>query len=895
MRILFLARHYSYLRLFESAIAGLAERGHELHLVAHREETMGGRQMVEALAARYPGVTLGTVPGRAAGPWSELARRVRLGLDYLRYLDPRYDGTPHLMTRARARAPRFVVWLSTLPGMRTADGRRLLFRTLRALERGLPVSREIEEYLQERRPDLVMIAPLVDLGSPQLDHLAAAKALGIRTVLPIASWDYLSSKALIRSLPDRVLVWNDIQKAEAVEMHGVPPDRIVVTGAQPFDLWFDRKPSRSRESFCTRVGLRTDRPFVLYLCSSLFRGTASEAAFVEAWVEAVRSSADPRLKDIGILIRPHPARAAEWRDVDLSGYRNLTFWGAHPVDPEAKDDYFDSMYYSAAVVGLNTSAFIDAAVVGKPAHTVLLSDISQHNQEGTVHFHYLLNVNGGLLRAARTLDEHLTMLADSLAGEGGGDERAGRFVDAFIRPHGRNEAATPRFVQAIEEAGTLPAPAPERPDGMDLLVRLPLYPLAAALHLLLATQPWRKQARLGVKKLWQDGRRQLFVQLKQFAQAQLGEKELAPSPPATTSALTPKPGRPRDPAKKLAGWNLPEAEDARELITMLGRSGRPIVIGPWLSETGFELLYWIPFVAWARTYGNFDPSQIVVVSRGGAASWYRHITDHYEDVLSFYTPEEFRQRNEARIVEQKGRLKHVEVSSFDREIIARVTERRGLKGVKILHPSVMYQLFDAFWFQRAPITLVEAFTAFNPVTPGGLGALREHLPERYVAAKLYGNTALPDTPDNHAFMTAYLEELTQHTDVVLLNTGQRYDDHEDMSPRSRARLHIVDHLMTPETNLDVQTRIIAGAEAFVGTYGGFSYLAPLCGTDTLAFYSHATGFRFDHLELAKRVFSGLRKGAFVELDVRSADLLRLGFGGGRRAALAGAGLSKHSS
>src|SRR5688500_666029 len=110
MRILFLARHYSYLRLFESAIAGLAERGQ----AAHRGETMGGRQMVEGLAERYPGVTLGTVPGRAAGPWAELARRLRLGLDYLRYLDPRYSATSHLVTRSRSRAPRIVVWLSGL-------------------------------------------------------------------------------------------------------------------------------------------------------------------------------------------------------------------------------------------------------------------------------------------------------------------------------------------------------------------------------------------------------------------------------------------------------------------------------------------------------------------------------------------------------------------------------------------------------------------------------------------------------------------------------------------------------------------------------------------------------------------------------------------------------------
>ena len=190
-------------------------------------------------------------------------------------------------------------------------------------------------------------------------------------------------------------------------MHGVAPERIVVTGAHCYDQWFGRAPSRSRQSFCSRVGLRSDRPYVLYLCSSLFRGTASEAAFVERWVEAIRTSDDPRLKDIGILIRPHPARLDEWKDVDLSGYKNIAFWGAHPVDDEAKNDYFDSMYYSAGVVGLNTSAFLEAAVVGKPVHTVLVDDISKHNQEGTIHFHYLLDVNGGLLRVARTLDEHL--------------------------------------------------------------------------------------------------------------------------------------------------------------------------------------------------------------------------------------------------------------------------------------------------------------------------------------------------------------------------------------------------------------------------------------------------------------------------------------------------------
>jgi hypothetical protein len=427
-----------------------------------------------------------------------------------------------------------------------------------------------------------------------------------------------------------------------------------------------------------------------------------------------------------------------------------------------------------------------------------------------------------------------------------------------------------------------PAPRPVGDGLAQRALRLALYPAVGALQLLLLTQPHRKRVRLQFRKWYFDGRRRAFVKLKQFAQNQLGEKELIAAPLGPPSALTPKPGRQRDPAKKLAGWNLPEAEETRELITALGRSGRPIVIGPWLSEAGFELLYWIPFLAWAKAYGNLDPSQLIVISRGGASSWYRDLTTNYEDVLSFYTPDEFRARNDARIIEQRGRLKHVEISSFDREIIAKVTEKRGLSGVRLLHPSTMYRLFDHFWFQRVPVTLVEAFTSFGALPPVDMGDLRSRLPQRYVAAKFYGNTALPDTPENHAFVASYLEELTRHIDVVLLNTGQRFDDHEDMARIDRGRIHTIDQLMTPATNLDVQTRIIAGADAYVGTYGGFSYVAPLVGTHALTFYSHITGFRFDHLEVAKRVFSGLRKGSFVEVDLRSIDLLRLGFGGNER-------------
>ena len=894
MKILFLARHFSYLRLFESAIAELAERGHTIHLSADREESLGGAGLVERLAARYPGVTIGWTPARQSGAWADLGRKLRLGIDYLRFLDPRYDQTPRLRGRSEERTPKAVRLLGSLPVLRGAAGRRALAWVLRQFEQAVPRSRELEAFFREQAPDAVLITPLVDLGSPQLDHFLSARALGLRTILCVGSWDHLSSKSLLRATPDVVTVWNETQKQEAIELHQVPPDRVVVTGAQCYDQWFGRRPSRTREVFCEQIGLDGSKPFILYVCSSLFKHTANEARFVEKWIQQIRSSADPVLREAGLLIRPHPRRLEEWAQVDLTEFKNVTLFGSHPVDPATKDDYFDSLHYASAVVGLNTSAFLEAGVAGKPVLSVLLPEISNDNQEGTIHFHYLLSVGGGLLEIARSLEEHVSQLSATLADPGPGIERARRFTEGFIRPYGLTEAATPRFASAIEAAAGRPAPRAVGAPPAAWVARVLLLPWLAFAQLQSATQPFRKETRYKYRRFRRHARKQLFLKIRHFAVSRL-KQIVGEEPPQlrqeSGAILTPKLNKHRDPAKSLIFPGVPEVDETKEMVTMLGRQDRPIVVGPWLTEAGFELLYWIPFLAWAKAYASLHDDQLIIVSRGGAAPWYRHISPNYHDILSLFTAEEFRQRNDARVHEQKGRLKHIDLGEFDREIIERVKQARGLGKVKVLHPSLMYNLFNVFWRQQAPITLVEAFSVFRPLPKLPLGDLAGHLPRDYVAVKFYANSALPDTAANRALTAQVLEDLTATTDVVLLNTGHRYDDHTDFAPVHRDRLHTVEHLMPPATNLEAQTRIISNARAFVGTYGGFSYLAPFCGTSAIAFYSNPAAFRFDHLEVSKRVFSSLKSGSFVPLDVKDLDVVRLALGRTEQLISAGAKVS----
>ena len=323
-------------------------------------------------------------------------------------------------------------------------------------------------------------------------------------------------------------------------------------------------------------------------------------------------------------------------------------------------------------------------------------------------------------------------------------------------------------------------------------------------------------------------------------------------------------------ALRFADWKEALRVDERRIrrrVKRLAEGTRPIMVGPWSGEVGFELLYWIPFVTWALREANVNPDRLVIVSRGGPASWYAHLGGRYVDVLESVTPEEFRTRTEA----QK---KQHEVGAFDREILRRVMTTTGLERPALLHPGLMYRAFRPFWHQEATVHRVDDYARYEQLQAAPNPALAGRLPADYVAVRFYFSSSFPDTPENRAFADSMVRGLAASNHVVMLGPGFRVDDHRDFTPAASGRIHTVDDLMTPARNLEIQTAVIAGARAFVGTYGGYAYLAPFCNVPAIAFYSNRDGFHAYHLELADRVFRRMNTASLVALDVRDAGLLR---------------------
>jgi hypothetical protein len=471
LRFLFVMHYPGYLRYFDSAVRLLAAHGHHVEIAFDSPDKQS--EGTEAVAD-HPGIDLiGQMPIRR-GVWGVVARGVRGAIDYLRYRHPDFADTPYLRDRMRSALPGLLSFLANRNTTTRGNVRRWV-RVLQTCERAIPSSSIVEAFIASRRPDAVLVTPLVTDCSPQADVVKSAQRLGIPTALCVASWDHLTTKGLIRVDPDLVAIWNEEQRAEAIEYHGTPNDRLLVTGAQPFDKWFERRPTPHAE-FCAKVGLRADRPFVLWVGSTKsISGPDKEFSFVLRWIAALRQQ--PELRDVSILIRPHPFNGGHWltaSDDELPADVAVYPRGSNPVNEGDRQDYFDSLYHCAAVVGVNTTAMIEAAIVGRTVHSVL-ADEFKDTQGGTLHFRYLLAENGGFLRVAHSMSEHSRQVAETLRTPDVGQAACARFVARFIRPQGIDVEATPILAEALERLASARRARAHLP--------IYLYPLTALLWL----------------------------------------------------------------------------------------------------------------------------------------------------------------------------------------------------------------------------------------------------------------------------------------------------------------------------------------------------------------------------------------------------------------------------
>ncbi len=293
----------------------------------------------------------------------------------------------------------------------------------------------------------------------------------------------------------------------------------------------------------------------------------------------------------------------------------------------------------------------------------------------------------------------------------------------------------------------------------------------------------------------------------------------------------------------------------------------PIIVGPWLSEVGYEALYWVPFVRWFTRHYDVDPARVIALSRGGVSAWYGGIASRYVEQFELMTPEEFTARNEARRGETDQ--KQLGLSDLDQELLSRARAKLGVSSSSVCHPSAMFRLLRQFWLGNESLQYVLDYTDYEPV-PAVAGVALPPLPDEFIAVKFYTGRALTDTPPHREQLRRLVERLAGRLPIVTLNTSLAFDEHADYVFQQVPGLITLDRWMTPQNNLALQTEVIRRASLYVGTCGSVAWLAPMLGTDTLAVYAD-DHFLTPHLFAARHAYRSMRAARFTPVDLAAFD------------------------
>ncbi len=939
MKLLFVFRHAGCLRVFDSTLQALDRKGHQVKIAYNLAGERVGHELTDQLLSAVGGVEIEMAPQDKSSARARQMNLYAAAADRLRYFNPAYADAPKLVARAQGRIDKL--------GTRVNERLKSLVRVvgwvrgleiIRTLTEALPPSATISEYLLSEAPDLVVISPLVDFGSEQLDYLHAALAAQIPVAVCVHSWDNLTNKGLLRLVPDRVILWNPAQLKEASSMHGVPAERVGVTGAQVYDAWFEMKPILDVAGLSRLTGLDSSRPYVLYTGSSAFIGGEDEPELVRQIRAALDASPDPVTRSLQILVRPHPQNPEPFRDLDkIPGIAVWPKGGELPVHADAKTNYFDSIYHSTAVLGVNTSAMIEACIIDRPVMTVL--DPRFHEvQLGTLHFKHL--VEGDFMVVAHSCEALVQALVAVVNGDRSFSARNAAFVAHFIRPHGRDVRGTDLIVAELEGAAAagaldsavglkeaaqrtidandfiadymtwavigkeksahkkdkkLKPPKPEKfkadkykpekvkpkklkadKNKLDKQTKLAAKAAAEGASdeadedvLALDQKENRKELAEAVRLLRENSRlpatrelasylgraQHLLKDMKDFKKFVLkqdrGEESLE-------AHYAPRLEQPEDFAGKTNKYNGPidyrsrTGADSQQYKTLARKhrfdffyqlermlDGDHIVVGPWSSEVGYEILYWIPFVNYLCAEGYIDPAKTCLVTRGGAAAFYASRFAHTVDIFEQIGVDDLRAAK-AEAMERGDTQKQYEETILDERLVAGAIEKAGFDpaGTRVFHPKLMYNFLSAYWAGgkgAVPFGAVLDSSLAKPFELGEDPELSRRLPSEYVCIKFYFRDSFPEGAENVAFVSRIMGSISRRAPVVCLNTGMAFDDHAESRVDARERLIFVDDLMTPSNNLLVQARAIANSRCFVGTYGGLSYLPMFVGRDSFAF------------------------------------------------------------
>lgn len=431
MRILFIIRSPQVFHYYESIYNALISQGHNVELLFDRN--WGENEYVEDVKADF---------SWAVSPPRNFRRRLLLFsrevLSWRRYLLIKDQSSFYADRWLKYVSPKFRFLVKIFPPIKIFIKTNFFSNLLKNFEKNTNPDKKIIEDIKNYTPDVLIAGPVCyRQSSADLEYLKAAKTLKIPTVVPVMTWDTLTTKGIFHVIPDRLLVWNETQTKEAEEHHGILEDAVRVVGAPFFDKWF------------SGLKLPTPPPAEKYI---LYLGSSSNIAPDERWlIQEIRDALDllsnENIQRTQIIFRPHPANFKIYQNFAISGVTVSPRNGEMPKTKESLQDFYSILCNTSAVVSINTSGMVDAILAGKPVISLERPEFAK-TQILAQHYKHMRESNA--LYTTKTQEEFLEILKKLFAGEDYKKTAREEFAKTFIRPCGIDTSAGERVAYELE-------------------------------------------------------------------------------------------------------------------------------------------------------------------------------------------------------------------------------------------------------------------------------------------------------------------------------------------------------------------------------------------------------------------------------------------------------------
>lgn len=218
-------------------------------------------------------------------------------------------------------------------------------------------------------PDLVFVANL--FSEHEIHLVREAKKRNIKTIGLINSWDRVTARSVLRLVPDKLIVFNNLVADEVIEHNGVSRDRIFVSGIPQYDKYFISAYS-SREGFFRKKGIDPRHKLIAF---SPQGGTFSDSDW-DIIDLMHRLLTDGRFgQNVSILVRFPPNDYFDPEEIkkrpdmiyDYPGTRFSKIKGTDwDMTPDELQNLIDTLFHMSLIITYASSISVDAAVFDKP-------------------------------------------------------------------------------------------------------------------------------------------------------------------------------------------------------------------------------------------------------------------------------------------------------------------------------------------------------------------------------------------------------------------------------------------------------------------------------------------------------------------------------------------------